>query len=199
MSPRTDEQNEQLKDERREQILAAAVKVFATHGFAAAKIGGIVAEAGISHGLFYHYFKSKEEIFGELVARAVYYSGQSLVMVDAMPLSPIQKVRQTAEMILGSIVQGNESSYYFMIMIHASVIKGQENTTVNLADGDLPVKIMQKILAEGQQAGQIRDGDVFEMSVMFFAAIMGLAIYKLSMPDFRMPDSALLVDMLKIQ
>ena len=54
MSPRNEEHNAIIKDERREQILSAALKVFATRGFAATKISDIVGKGGMSHGLVYH-------------------------------------------------------------------------------------------------------------------------------------------------
>jgi AcrR family transcriptional regulator len=69
MSPRNEEQNEMIKDERREQILSAALREFATRGFAATKISDIVARGRMSHGLVYHYFKSKEELLVSLSKR----------------------------------------------------------------------------------------------------------------------------------
>ena len=62
---------------------------------------------------------------------------------------------------------------------------------------EMPVKTMMKILAEGQQSGEVRKGDVMEMAIAFFACIQGIAMYKLSMPDFKMPDYELLVNMVK--
>lgn len=50
------------QDERREQIKKAARKVFAIKGIAGTKISMIAAEAGISQGLTYRYFQSKEEL-----------------------------------------------------------------------------------------------------------------------------------------
>jgi AcrR family transcriptional regulator len=51
----------------REQILAAAERVFGGRGFAAASIADITREAGCAQGTFYIYFKSKEAVFRELV------------------------------------------------------------------------------------------------------------------------------------
>ncbi len=59
MSPRKEEQNQQIRDERREEILQAALRVFARKGLVAAKITDIANAAGLSHGLIYHYFSSK--------------------------------------------------------------------------------------------------------------------------------------------
>ena len=195
MSPRTDEQNAQIKDERREQILKAALKVFALRGFAATKISDIAKEAHLSHGLVYHYFASKEEIFFELVHTAVYYSGQSLLMVDAMPLPPIEKVRQTAKYIMSGIEMGQETSYFFLIVTHAAMMENSPERDRSLGNSFVSIDTMTKILREGQELGQVREGDAAGMAMMFFSAIMGLAVYNITMEGFKMPDPELLVSM----
>jgi TetR/AcrR family transcriptional regulator, fatty acid metabolism regulator protein len=48
--------------EKRRLILAAAVRVFARKGYHTSRVGDIAEEAGIAHGLLYHYFSSKEQV-----------------------------------------------------------------------------------------------------------------------------------------
>jgi AcrR family transcriptional regulator len=62
---------------RRRRILDAAVRVFAQRGYHGARVGDIASEAGVAHGLLYHYFSSKDEVletvfrenFGDLLER----------------------------------------------------------------------------------------------------------------------------------
>lgn len=54
-------------EDRREQILDAAMRVFAQKGFARATNKDIAKEAGITPGLIYHYFASKEELLNMVV------------------------------------------------------------------------------------------------------------------------------------
>jgi AcrR family transcriptional regulator len=49
-------------EDKRHQILGAAVRVFATKGFHTCRVGDIAEEAGVAHGLLYHYFRSKDEV-----------------------------------------------------------------------------------------------------------------------------------------
>jgi AcrR family transcriptional regulator len=49
-------------EEKRQLILAAAVRVFARRGFHTSRVGDIAEEAGVAHGLLYHYFSSKDEV-----------------------------------------------------------------------------------------------------------------------------------------
>jgi AcrR family transcriptional regulator len=93
MSPRNEEQNELIKDERREQILSAALKVFARKGFAAAKISDIVARAGMSHGLVYHYFKSKEELgYAVLNRQFERFAERGLAILREPMIDPLERL-----------------------------------------------------------------------------------------------------------
>jgi len=49
-------------EEKRRQILDAAVRVFAHKGFHTSRVGDIAEEAGVAHGLLYHYFESKDQL-----------------------------------------------------------------------------------------------------------------------------------------
>ncbi len=52
--------------ETRARLVDAAKHVFEDHGFLEARISDIAERAGLSHGSFYHYFESKEEVFLEV-------------------------------------------------------------------------------------------------------------------------------------
>jgi AcrR family transcriptional regulator len=62
MSPRTDTQNEKIREERKQQIMNVALEVIAENGFANSSISRIAQKAKISKGLMYNYFESKEEL-----------------------------------------------------------------------------------------------------------------------------------------
>jgi AcrR family transcriptional regulator len=62
---------------KRKQILDAAIRVFADHGYHGARVGDIAQDAGVAYGLLYHYFASKDDVlrtifvenWGELIER----------------------------------------------------------------------------------------------------------------------------------
>ena len=56
------------QEEKRRLIRDAAVRVFARKGFHTCRVGDIAEEAGVAHGLLYHYFASKDELL-EIVFR----------------------------------------------------------------------------------------------------------------------------------
>ena len=49
-------------EDKRQLILAAAVRVFAAQGYEASRVGDVAKEAGVAYGLVYHYFGSKEAV-----------------------------------------------------------------------------------------------------------------------------------------
>lgn len=63
MSPRSKEQSEQIRAERRAQILDAARQVFSEKGFSEARVSDVAARAGVSQGTIYWYFDSKDDLF----------------------------------------------------------------------------------------------------------------------------------------
>lgn len=67
MSPRTQEQFEEMRETRREQIMKAALQLFATEGYSHCSISRLATHAGISKGLMYNYFESKEALLIALI------------------------------------------------------------------------------------------------------------------------------------
>lgn len=71
MSPRTQEQFKHLREQKRTYIMEAALEVFASEGFQHASISKIAQKAGISKGLMYNYFESKEDLIRSLLIQGL--------------------------------------------------------------------------------------------------------------------------------
>ncbi len=57
------------KEARRQQLLEAAIKVFACKGYLETSIDDIISEADVARGTFYLYFPAKKEIFLAIIDR----------------------------------------------------------------------------------------------------------------------------------
>jgi AcrR family transcriptional regulator len=78
---------------RRQSILAAALTVFASHGFAAARLEDVAARAGVAKGTLYLYFRDKEALFEALVRSAVSPLLHHMRVVAAAPdIAPLQAI-----------------------------------------------------------------------------------------------------------
>ena len=61
--------SEERRTERREQILDAARRCFAEHGYEGATVARLEQEVGLSRGAIFNYFGSKEDLFVELAVQ----------------------------------------------------------------------------------------------------------------------------------
>jgi AcrR family transcriptional regulator len=64
--PRTKEQNEAIRAEKRQLIMDAALQLFAEDGYTHTSIDKIASNAGISKGLIYTYFEDKEDLLRQI-------------------------------------------------------------------------------------------------------------------------------------
>lgn len=71
MSPRTKTQLENIKKLKRLLILDSALEIFAENGYHASSIQMISKKAGISKGLMYNYFKSKEDLLRAIINKFI--------------------------------------------------------------------------------------------------------------------------------
>ena len=93
--------SERVTDRRRE-LLDAAVEVFARKGFRTARVGDIAEEAGVAHGLLYHYFRSKEEVL-ETIFRETWQLLQSEIeRIEVADVGLREQLRRFARIYLGS-------------------------------------------------------------------------------------------------
>lgn len=77
--------------DKRQAILDAAEKTFGANGYAAATMEQIAADAGISKGSIYNYFRSKQDLFMELFAQSV---ATDEAQVDTLLNRPIPASRK---------------------------------------------------------------------------------------------------------
>ncbi|MGH3002805.1 MAG: TetR/AcrR family transcriptional regulator [Gaiellaceae bacterium] len=88
--------------DRRGELLEAAVRVFAAKGFHASRVGDIAVEAGVAHGLLYHYFRSKTEVL-ETIFRETWsalVADTRRIEESGVPLR--EQLRRFARIYLGS-------------------------------------------------------------------------------------------------
>lgn len=174
MAPRGKEENQRIRDERRELILAAASKVFARKGLAAAKIADIAAAAGVSHGLVYHYYASKDEVFQVLTERAL--AGATMVSryAQAQPGTPWDKLRWMVATMLDGVRQQPE---YFMVAIQALSSDAVPQGLRELAWKQSQVSRagIVALIAQAQAAGQVAPADPEELATILLSCIHGLA------------------------
>jgi AcrR family transcriptional regulator len=196
--PRNREQNEQMRSQRTEQILAASLRLFARRGLSATKISDIAAETGMSQGLIYHYYSSKEEIYTDIIKDAFRRLNEAVTTLKNMPLSPDEKIKKAFEGLLINLEKHEDSAQYHYLVAQASVsdaIPEEAKKTIK-ENRDYPYHVMEEIIREGQKQGTIKKHDPKEMSVIFWTTIKGLAFHRAVLGNrFKAPSAEILMEM----
>ena len=85
------------KEERRNEIIETAGKLFEEKGYEQTQVQDIVNEIGVAKGLFYYYFKSKDEVMEELADRyadAIIDAVNKLIDKDISTFDKINRIFQ---------------------------------------------------------------------------------------------------------
>ncbi|MEO0776021.1 MAG: TetR/AcrR family transcriptional regulator [Bacteroidota bacterium] len=93
MSPKTKEQYEEIRQKSAEAILQAALELFGHQGYHSTTISQIAKAAGVSKGLMYNYFPSKEALLDEII-HGVMAVGEELMTLLEGPGSPGERLRK---------------------------------------------------------------------------------------------------------
>src|SRR5512136_1164415 len=120
MSPRGKKLNEKMRSEAIAKITRAALIVFAEYGYHGATMEQIMRASGLSKGLVYHYFPSKEKIFIHLVDTALNISRNTWQAALDSPGTAWEKIEKLSENVV-KIAFTDESSLYSLIMVQATI------------------------------------------------------------------------------
>jgi AcrR family transcriptional regulator len=87
-------------EDRRKQIVQAAVRAFARRGYEAARVGDVATEAGVAYGLVYHYFHSKEELLETIFRETWAELLAAIRAVEDADEPPREHVRKVVAIVL---------------------------------------------------------------------------------------------------
>ncbi|HEY7706155.1 MAG TPA: TetR/AcrR family transcriptional regulator [Gaiellaceae bacterium] len=162
MATRADKQAD-----RRRQILAAAVKVFARNGFHASRVGDIAEEAGVAYGLVYHYFKSKDELL-ETIFRDTWTQMLARVReVEASGVPADEQVRQVTALLLRTWRRDPDLVRVLVREVTRSPHVQQEIEEITHA-----MQALEGIIRRGQESGEFRSElDPRLGAVVFYGAL----------------------------
>lgn len=195
---RNKELNQKIKDERKEQILSQALRLFATKGLSATKISDIASASGMSQGLIYHYYRSKEDIFVELIKGAFERINAASLELERLPLSPREKIRLALETLLQGLADNENTGLYYLLIAVATASEAipDEAKKIISEKNTVPYEVITRIILQGQKDGSIKNYDAEALALVFWTSIKGLAIHKATHGEkFKVPDPEILISM----
>ncbi len=169
--PRTKEANQRILEEQRAKILEAARRVLARHGLAAT-MDDIAAEAGISHGLAYRYFASKEAIVRALIEEAIQQSPE-LQHIQELPGTPGARL----DLLISQFVEsrrGNPEFYQLLDRVLHDEAMPEDFRKLLRRRGQALQGALRQLIVEGQATGEVAADDPDQLVRALFAAMNGL-------------------------
>lgn len=196
--PRTKEQYEAIKMESKLKIEKAGLKLFIEKGLLATSVGEIALEAGISKGLMYHYYESKEDLYYELIREAISLSIQSIAHIFNLNKSPKEKIKIISGNIANNINKDDETAQYFVFVNRFLITEKTSEKDKELVErAFIPIELTEKIIEDGQKFGEIRQGEPKALALLFWSAVHGLCANKLIMSSrFTKIEKKLLEELL---
>lgn len=185
MCPRRAEQNQQIKDERRRELLDAARVVFGRKGFAAAKITDVAAQAGISYGLLYHYFPDKEALFVATIEASAEGWEALFAQARARKGTPWSRLEHVCEQMVTGLRDHPE---HLLMMVHAcadDTAPGVRAAIERIRQKTLDD--LEALVEEGQRAGEVVSGAPADLTRAVLAMVQGLALHRLVEPGRPLP------------
>jgi AcrR family transcriptional regulator len=185
---------EDQKEKRRQEILFAGLSLFISKGYSGTTIKDIAGAVGMSAGLMFHYFASKEELYLELVSQGIEGPMNS---VQPTELDPMTFFEITAERILSYIKTQPFVAKMFVLMHQATYsddVPASVKALLTKLDIHTPTA---KIIRKGQANGTIRAGDPLALSLAFWSAIQGVAETMAMNADMPCPESEWVADILR--
>lgn len=180
------------KEDRPQEITDAAFQVFAEKGYAPARVEEVARRAGVSKGLLYLYFRTKEELFKAVIRSFV------IRRVDALLIAVEQTQLSSEAFIRGPLVEfmkqlpGSPVAVVIRLLIaegprHPDLLDFYWDNVVSKG-----MRAMSRIVERGIERGEFRDSAVTELPQLLIAPVMVSVVWKTLFAKHRLDTDRLI-------
>jgi AcrR family transcriptional regulator len=175
---------ERKKDETRERIVSAAIRLFMQKGFESATVDEIAAAADVAKGTFFNYFPRKEAVLDALGEQVLQEMEEVTRDLLAQPGTAPQKIHRFASEITRRHSGNRELSRVFVQRMLSNF-----QHPIHSAPGRIR-ELLRTLIEQGQAAGEIRPLDTARASAVIQGAAIGtlLAWFSLEPGAFDLED-----------
>ncbi len=176
MSPRTESQWEEIRERSKEKILDAATELFSENGYNATSISDIAKKAGISKGLVYNYFKSKEDLLDAIIFKSFEEFDRLYDILSSDTENPLEGLYKVLEETMNSVKQKPQFWKLITGLSYKKQIRERYSNQINERKSkyvELGIILLNKM--------KVKDP---LMDFLFIAAIIdGISLHILEEPD----------------
>src|SRR5215472_3327162 len=163
-------------DQRREQMLRAALDVIVERGYAESRIADVAERAGTSPALVIYYFKTKDQLLTE----AIRFSEDSWYEAGTRRMAEIPtaagKIEEIVAMSFLPEVDTEPSSWALWLDLWAQSVRHPEVAGVRQKFDERWRNLVCSLVVAGQEAGEFGPVDPVDFAVLFSALLDGLAV-----------------------
>jgi AcrR family transcriptional regulator len=155
------------QEDKRRLILDAAVRVFASKGYHASRVGDIAEEAGVAHGLLYHYFRSKEELLETISGETWRDVADAVRAVEETDESARERLAGIAKILLRAWRRDPN-----LVRVLVREVTRSSHLQTRIDEIEAAFAGLERIIELGQQDGEFRpDVDPRMVSYVFYGAL----------------------------
>ena len=193
---RTKEDFQEVQEKRVNDILNSAIHLFALRGYDSVSIDDITKDAKCSHGLFYHYFNSKDDLFHSLMK---YIKTKWEMNIESIDFSQKPKfvIRDIINYHLTRLESDDDTAYIvFFFLTYNFQKKIPEPLNGKKPKKERLFYRMIETIEKGQEEGIFEEGDPREYAIVFFSCLRGLAYNRiyLGAKEFKAPSQEILMN-----
>jgi AcrR family transcriptional regulator len=141
-----------VPEDKRQLILDAAVRVFARKGYHTSRVGDIAEEAGVAHGLLYHYFKSKDELLETIFSNTWTLMLEAISGVESLDESARETLRKVSAIVLRAWRDTPD-----IVRVLVREVTRSPHLQQEIGETEQAFAALERVIRKGQQAGEFRD------------------------------------------
>jgi AcrR family transcriptional regulator len=138
-------------EQRRRQILEAAVRVFAQRGYHTSRVGDIAEEAGVAYGLVYHYFDSKEAVLRNIFVETWTNMLATIEAIEAGEESAREQLRKVVELVLRTWRRDPD-----LVRVLVREVTRAPQISDEIEEIEHAFEALQRIVVRGQERGEFK-------------------------------------------
>jgi AcrR family transcriptional regulator len=164
-------------DQRREQMLQAALEVISARGYADTRIADVAERAGVSPALVIYYFKTKDQLLTEAIR---YYEDNWYAVGQGRMAGLTTAAAQLEEFVAMSCLSEADpepaDSSLLWLDFWAQAARNAEVAGVRQKSDERWREVISSLVHEGQEAGEFRDIDAGRFAIYLSTLLDGLTI-----------------------
>ena len=159
--------------ERRQQLIDAAVRVFAERGFRGATTREIAVTAGVTEAVIFQHFPDKDTLYAAILHQKSRDQQAHQWIADMYALSQAGDTPGVLRMLFQGILGQHERDPYVLRLMVYSALE-QHPLAQQLHAQGLPLyRFLERFIVEGQRAGRFRNGP----PAVLVRALLAVPIY----------------------